>query len=119
MGWLCPARPGRDRYVLKPHRRAGRSQHEERTECGQPKVGLRTSQPDEAWHIDTTVVRLLDGTKAYIHAVDNVSGRILAFRVSGSVAIEDTIVVRVEAAAVARATSQGRPFIALRAGQSA
>src|SRR5262249_40398865 len=26
-----------------------------------PKVGLRTSGPDEIWHIDTTVVRLLDG----------------------------------------------------------
>jgi putative transposase len=26
-----------------------------------PKVGLRTTKPDEMWHIDTTVIRLLDG----------------------------------------------------------
>ena len=29
---------------------------------------------NEIWHIDTTVVRLLDGSKAYLHAViDNYS----------------------------------------------
>ena len=28
-----------------------------------PKVGLRTTRPDEAWHIDTTVVRLLGFTQ--------------------------------------------------------
>src|ERR687888_1580616 len=33
-----------------------------------PKVGLRTSGADEMWHIDTTVIRLLDGTRAYLHA---------------------------------------------------
>jgi hypothetical protein len=46
-----------------------------------PKVGLRTTGPDEMWHIDTTVIRLLDGTRAYLHAViDNFSRRILAWR---------------------------------------
>ncbi len=44
-----------------------------------PKVGLRTSRADEMWHIDTTVIRLLDGTRTYLHAViDNFSRRILA-----------------------------------------
>jgi len=33
-----------------------------------PKVGLRTTGSDEMWHIDTTVIRLLDGTRAYLHA---------------------------------------------------
>ena len=34
------------------------------------------------WHVDTTVIRLLDGTRAYLHAViDNFSRRILAWRV--------------------------------------
>ena len=34
-------------------------------------------------HIDTSVVRLLDGTKAYLHAViDNYSRRILSWKVS-------------------------------------
>jgi putative transposase len=31
-----------------------------------PKVGLRTTGSDEMWHIDTTVIRLLDGTRAYL-----------------------------------------------------
>ena len=34
-----------------------------------PKIGLRTTRADEMWHIDTTVIRLLDGTRAYLHAV--------------------------------------------------
>jgi putative transposase len=47
----------------------------------QPKVGLRTTEPDAAWHVDTTAIRLLDGTKAYVFAViDNFSRRILSFR---------------------------------------
>ena len=32
-----------------------------------PKIGLRTTRADEMWHIDTTVIRLLDGTRAYLH----------------------------------------------------
>jgi hypothetical protein len=47
-----------------------------------PKIGLRTTRANEMWHIDTTVIRLLDGTRAYLHAViDNFSRRILAWRV--------------------------------------
>src|SRR4029077_7621536 len=33
-----------------------------------PKVGLRTQAPNEAWHVDVTIIKLLDGTKAYVHA---------------------------------------------------
>ena len=33
-----------------------------RVHPAKPKVGLRTTGPDEMWHIDTTVIRLLDGT---------------------------------------------------------
>jgi transposase InsO family protein len=37
------------------------------------------------WHIDTTVIRLLDGTRAYLHAViDNFSRRILGWRVAAA-----------------------------------
>jgi transposase InsO family protein len=47
-----------------------------------PKIGIRASRPDEIWHIDTTIIRLLDGTRAYLQAVlDNYSRRILAWRV--------------------------------------
>jgi transposase InsO family protein len=48
-----------------------------------PKVGIRASKPDGIWHIDTTLIRLLDGTRAYLHAViDNFSRRILAWKIS-------------------------------------
>ncbi|MGQ0615299.1 MAG: transposase [Planctomycetaceae bacterium] len=48
-----------------------------------PKVGIRAAKPNEVWHVDTTVLRLLDGTKAYLHAViDNFSRRILAWRLA-------------------------------------
>ena len=63
-----------------------------------PKVGLRTSRPDEIWHIDTTVIRLLDGTRAYLHAViDNFSRRILAWRVADTFAPGNTVAVLLEA----------------------
>ena len=40
---------------------------------------------NEIWHIDTSVVRLLDGSKAYLHAViDNYSRRILSWKVSST-----------------------------------
>jgi putative transposase len=49
-----------------------------------PKVGLRTQGPNEAWHTDVTIIKLRDGTKAYVHAViDNFSRRILAWTVAG------------------------------------
>ena len=63
-----------------------------------PKVGLRAGGPDEIWHIDTTVIRLLDGTRAYLHAViDNFSRRILAWRVTDTFAAGNTVAVLLEA----------------------
>jgi hypothetical protein len=48
-----------------------------RVHPAKPKVGLRTTRPDEMWRIDTTVIGVLDGTRAYLHAViDNFSRRI-------------------------------------------
>ena len=32
-----------------------------------PRLGIRASRPNETWHIDTTIVRLLDGTHAYVN----------------------------------------------------
>jgi len=50
-----------------------------------PKIGIRASKPNEIWHVDTSVIRLLDGTRAYLHGViDNFSRRILAWKVSAS-----------------------------------
>ena len=49
-----------------------------------PKTGIVATHPNEYWHIDVTVIRLLDDTKAYLHAViDNFSRRILSWRLSG------------------------------------
>jgi len=51
----------------------------------QPKVGIRASSSNEIWHVDTTIIRLLDGTRAYIHAIiDNFSRRILVWKVSST-----------------------------------
>ncbi|MEA3502924.1 MAG: DDE-type integrase/transposase/recombinase, partial [Actinomycetota bacterium] len=48
-----------------------------------PRVGIRASKPDEIWHIDTTLIRLLDGTRVYLHAViDNFSRRILSWQLN-------------------------------------
>ena len=48
-----------------------------------PRVGLRATKPNEYWHVDTTIARLLDGSRVYLHAVlDNFSGRILAWRLN-------------------------------------
>lgn len=50
-----------------------------------PKVGIRAAKPNEIWHIDTSIVRLLDGRRAYLHAIiDNFSRRILARCVGGT-----------------------------------
>ena len=46
-------------------------------------MGLRATRPNEYWHVDLTVIRLLDGTRVYLHAaIDNFSRRILAWKVA-------------------------------------
>ncbi len=55
----------------------------QRIHPAKPKIGIRASCPNEVWHIDTTLIRLLDGRRAYLHAViDNFSRRILAWKVA-------------------------------------
>ena len=45
-----------------------------------PKVGIRASAPGELLHLDVTIIRLFDGTRAYLHAaIDNYSRRILSW----------------------------------------
>ena len=57
----------------------------QRVHPAKPKFGIRASRPNEIWHVDTTLIRLLDGSRAYLHAVvDNFSRRILAWRVAES-----------------------------------
>ena len=65
-----------------------------RVNPAKPKVGLRTTRADEMWHIDTTVIGLLDGTRAYVHAViDNFSRRIFAWRVADTFAPVNSVAV--------------------------
>ncbi len=45
-----------------------------------PRIGIRATAPGELLHLDVTIIRLLDGTRAYLHAViDNYSRRILSW----------------------------------------
>jgi len=69
------------RYIREQNWRRPRK----RIHPAKPTIGLRTEAPDATWHIDTTVIRLLDGTKAYLQAIiDNYSRRILAWRLSSN-----------------------------------
>ena len=64
-----------------------------------PKVGIRASRPNEIWHIDVTVIRLLDGTKVFLHGViDNFSRRILAWRICERLSPTTTVAILREAA---------------------
>ena len=57
----------------------------QRVHPAKPNVGIRASRANEIWHVDTTLIRLLDGSRVYLHAVmDNFSRRILAWKVAGS-----------------------------------
>jgi putative transposase len=57
----------------------------QRVHPAKPKVGIRALRANEIWHVDTTLIRLLDGSRAYLHAVvDNFSRRILAWKVAGT-----------------------------------
>ncbi len=69
-----------------------------RVHPAKPKTGVRTTRADELWHIDTSVIRLLDGTRAYLHAViDNFSRRILAWRVADTIAPVNSVAVLLDA----------------------
>jgi transposase InsO family protein len=65
-----------------------------------PREGIRALRPNETWHIDTTLIRLVDGAKVYLHAViDNFSRRILAWRVAANFEVASTLAVLHEAGA--------------------
>jgi len=64
-----------------------------------PKEGVRATGPNEIFHIDVTIIRLLDGTRAYLHAViDNFSRRILAWKLARRLEPDTTCEVLTEAA---------------------
>ena len=64
-----------------------------------PTVGIRANKPNEIWHLDVTVIRLLSGTKLYLHAVvDNFSRRLLAWKLEEKLSPTTTCEVLAEAA---------------------
>jgi putative transposase len=86
-----------------------------RVHPAKPKIGLRTTRANEMWHIDTTVIRLLDGSRAYLHAViDNFSRRILAWRVAETFSPANSVAVLLEASRTA--TSSETPAVLADAG---
>ena len=77
-----------------------------------PKEGVRASKPDELWHADTTVIRLLDGRKVYLRAViDNYSRRVLAWWLGASPEPAATAALLLEAAnGMNRAPNKATPL---------
>ncbi len=64
-----------------------------------PRIGVRASLPNEIWHVDTCVITLLDGTRAYLQAViDNLSRMILAWAVEPTRDALNTRALLIEAA---------------------
>lgn len=63
-----------------------------------PTVGIRARKRDQIWHIDTTIIKLLDGTRCYLHAViDNFSRRILSWKLAERFDPASTVAVLLDA----------------------
>jgi len=61
-------------------RRKGWKRARKRLYPAKPKIGVRATTPGELLHLDVTIIKLLDGTRTYLHAViDNYSRRILSW----------------------------------------
>jgi len=61
-------------------RRKGWRRPRKRLYPAKPKVGARAFAPGELIHLDVTIIKLLDGTRTYLHAIiDNYSRRILSW----------------------------------------
>jgi putative transposase len=75
-----------------------------------PTVGVRATQANETWHVDTTILKLLDGTRGYLHAViDNYSRKILAWTVAAR--LEPTATCQLPLAAGRHLVFAGRPLL--------
>ena len=64
-----------------------------------PKIGLRVDAPNDAWHVDRTLIKLLDGTRTYLSCIiDNYSRRILAWHLADNALSVSTRAVLLETA---------------------
>ena len=87
-----------------------------RVHPSKPKVGIRALAPNELWHIDASVIRLLDNTRVYLHAViDNFSRRILAWTVAERLEPGSTVAVLLAAARFVLPSSE-RPTVLVDGG---
>ncbi len=69
-----------------------------RVHPAKPTVGVRATAPNAWWHVDVTIIRLLDGSKAYLHGViDNYSRKILAWTLEPVLRAEGTRTILLEA----------------------
>ncbi len=79
-----------------------------------PTLGIRAQSANEIWHVDTTIIRLLDGSRADLHAViDHFSRRILAWNVAAS--FEPAITAQLLRDACANPTT-GQPTVLVDGG---
>jgi hypothetical protein len=70
-----------------------------RVHPAKPTSGIRATRSNEIWHIDVTVIRLLNGTKPYLHGVvDNFSRRLLAWKLEEKLSPTTTCEILAEAA---------------------
>jgi hypothetical protein len=66
--------------VVSVVKKAGWRRPRNRVYPAKPELGIRAKARGELLHLDVTIIRLLDGTRAYLHAViDNYSRRILSW----------------------------------------
>ncbi len=78
-----------------------------------PTVGVRATRRNEYWHIDVTVIRLLDDTRVYLHAViDNFSRRILSWKLARRIDPANTCAVLIEAGETLSDSDKPATFIA-------
>ena len=84
------ARLARERGWLRPRHRVYPAR---------PKDGIRASEPNQYWHIDMSIIKLLDGTRTFLHAViDNFARRILEWKLVLRLEPKTTCQILVEAA---------------------
>ena len=101
-------------YVLA--RKSGWRRSRNRVYPAKPKIGVRASAPNELLHLDVTIIRLLDGTRTYLHAViDNFSRRILSWALEDRLGSGATCRVLQEAASQISADT-GDPIVVADSG---
>ena len=78
---------------LRLIRERGWRRPRKRIHPARPSVGIRAGGPNEIWHLDVTVIKLLNGTKLYLHGViDNFSRRLMAWKLEEKLSPRTTCV---------------------------